>query len=112
MQVMQPEPIGRIYAEQMGLTFPPQPPVPPGPNAVLVERTGYVIQGAFLDFYYNFLGEWRLGAPISPEMVVNINGVDVTVQYFEKGRLDFNPEYNIVTFGPLGRELWEMQCRQ
>jgi hypothetical protein len=108
MRVIELEPIGRTYAE--GITFPPQPPVTPGPNAVQFP-TGYVVQGRFLDFYYNFMGEWRLGNPISPEVVENVGGVDVTMQYFEKGRLDFNPAYNIVQVGQIGNALWAQQCR-
>jgi hypothetical protein len=108
MRMIRPEPIGRTYTE--GRTFPPQPPVTPGPNAVLVPETGYAIQGRFLDFYYNFMGEWRLGKPISPEVVENVGGVDVTMQYFENGRLDFNPQYNIVQVGQIGNALWAQQC--
>jgi hypothetical protein len=33
------------------------------------------------------------------------------MQYFEKGRLDFNPAYNIVQVGQIGNALWAQQCR-
>ncbi len=110
MRMIEPEPIGRDYTQ--GIAFPPQPPVTPGPNTVVFPETGYAVSGKFLDFYYNFIGEWRLGKPISPELVENIGGVDVTVQYFERGRLDFNPLYNVVQVGQIGSALWDRQCRE
>jgi hypothetical protein len=36
----------------------------------------------------------------------------VTVQYFERGRLDFNPLYNVVQVGQIGSALWDRQCRE
>jgi hypothetical protein len=110
MRMIRPAPIGREYTQ--GITFPPPPPVTPGPHTVVFPETGYAVSGKFLDFYYNFLGEWRLGNPISPEIVERIGDVDVTVQYFERGRLDFNPLYNVVQVGQIGSALWDRQCRQ
>jgi hypothetical protein len=109
MWMIRPAGIGNHYTE--GITFPPQPPVTPAPDAQLFPETGYVVRGKFLEFYYTMLGPWRLGLPISPEVVENVGGVDVTMQYFERGRLDFHPEYNIVQFGQIGIPLWEKQCR-
>ncbi len=108
MRSVQPADIGNVYT--IGRTFPPQPPVPAGVPAEYDERTGYAIQGQFLDFYFYFQGEWRLGAPISPEVVEDVNGVSITRQYFERGVLEYNPQYNIVQFGQIGVPLWEAQC--
>jgi hypothetical protein len=109
MQMIRPAGIGNYYTE--GITFPPQQPITPAPDAQLFPETGYVVKGKFLEFYYNMLGPWRLGMPISPEVVENIGGVDVTIQYFERGRLEFHPGYNVVQFGQIGLPLWEKQCR-
>jgi hypothetical protein len=110
MRVVRPLPIGRTYTA--GVTFPPQEPVTPGPDVRLFPDTGYVVKGQFLTFYDTFLGTWRLGNPISPELVENIGGVDVTVQYFENGRLEWSPQTNVVQFGQINQALWLRQCQQ
>ncbi len=109
MQAIEVEDIGRQFTE--GVTFPPQEPVTPAPDARLFPETGYVVKGKFLTFYDTFLGPWRLGNPISSELVEEMGGVPVTIQYFEKGRLEWSPVTNAVQFGQIGRLLWEKQCR-
>lgn len=109
MRVIRPAPIGRDYTA--GIVFPPQQPVTPRPDARLFPATGYVVQGKFLTFYDMFLGDWRLGNPLSPEVVEEIGGVPVTIQYFENGRLEWSPETNAVQFGQIGLALWDRQCR-
>lgn len=109
MELIRPASIGRTYTA--GRTFPPQPPVTPGPDNRLFPETGYVVQGQFLTFYDTFLGPWRLGNPLSPEVIEVINDVPITMQYFERGRLEWSPQTNAVQFGQIGLRLWERQCR-
>jgi hypothetical protein len=109
MRMIRLEDIGREYTQ--GVSFPPQEPVTPGPDARLFPETGYVVKGQFLTFYDTFLGPWRLGAPISSEVVEEVGGVPVTMQYFEQGRLEWHPHSNVVQFGQIGQALWEQQCR-
>jgi hypothetical protein len=67
-------------------------------------------QGSFLDFYNSINGAWRLGNPISAEFSENINGVPTRVQYFEKGRLEFNPSTQSVAVGSLGKSILDARC--
>jgi hypothetical protein len=109
MLMIRPAGIGNSYTE--GMNFPSQPPVEPGPGKQFFPETGYAVQGRFFEFYHMMLGSWRLGSPISPEVVENIGGVAVTIQYFERGRLEYHPAHNVVQFGQIGIPLWEKQCR-
>jgi hypothetical protein len=67
-------------------------------------------QGAFLDFYNGINGAWRLGNPISAEFTEDINGAPTRVQYFEKGRLEWNPSTQSVAVGSLGKSVLDAQC--
>ncbi|NJP05863.1 MAG: hypothetical protein HC837_09685 [Chloroflexaceae bacterium] len=111
MLAVHPMEVGRRAAE--GREFPPPEPLPPGttPEGRYFPETGYSVRGAFWTFYENLLGPWRLGAAISPEMVEDIGGISMTVQYFERGRLEWHPEYQVVQFAPLGRWAWEQRCQ-
>jgi hypothetical protein len=101
--------VGNQYAEIMGLEFPPPPEEVP--YARYFSETGhYLREGPFRTFYNRASGEWRLGAPISEEMTEDINGVPTTVQYFERGRLELDPETEDVRIGQLGSWRFAYQC--
>jgi cellulase (glycosyl hydrolase family 5) len=70
------------------------------------------LQGTFLAFYDSVNGAWRLGAAISPELVEQIDGAPTRVQYFERGRLEWNAATQAVVIGPLGAWAWDMQCQK
>jgi hypothetical protein len=66
---------------------------------------------AFQTFYDSIAGAWRLGTPISAELVEQIDGVSLTVQYFQKGRLERDVSGR-VRVGRLGNWALEAQCWQ
>jgi hypothetical protein len=106
MRVVRPAYLGYDYTA--GRTFPP----PDGTqDGGFFPETGYRVRGDFWSFYANLLGPWRLGVAISGEVPEEVNGFPMTVQYFEKGRLEYNPTYNTVQFSHLGRWAWEERCR-
>ncbi|HET9221264.1 MAG TPA: cellulase family glycosylhydrolase, partial [Roseiflexaceae bacterium] len=55
----------------------------------------------FQSFYDGIGGAWRLGTPVSGELVEQIDGAARTVQYFQKGRLERDPAGS-VRVGHLG----------
>jgi hypothetical protein len=99
--------LGRHYTE--GRTFAP-PPEEGVPYATYFHDTGHFLGGEFRDFYQRASGEWRFGSPISEEIVEEINGVPTTVQYFENGRLEMNPETGTVQVTGLGSWRFAVQC--
>ena len=46
------------------------------------------VSPTFQSFYDGIGGAWRLGTPVSGELVEQIDGVEHAVQYFQKGRLE------------------------
>ncbi|NJN65224.1 MAG: cellulase family glycosylhydrolase [Chloroflexaceae bacterium] len=98
--------LGRAYTE--GRTFAPPESAPP--DARYFPETGYSVKGTFWSAYENLLGPWRFEAALSNEFVEEVNGTPITVQYFEKGRLEMNPSYNLVIPGQMGRKAWEDRC--
>jgi len=56
-------------------------------------------------------GRWRMGAPLTAKFEETIDGVTMRVQYFQNGRLEFNPASQSVEVGRLGSWAWEAQCR-
>jgi len=81
--------------------------VPPASRAE-TEALLFASSGQRLSNEQGFLAHWRatngaltLGAPITPPLDEN----GLTVQYFERGRLELHPEYgNVVLRGRLGAE--------
>jgi hypothetical protein len=69
------------------------------------------ISPAFQTFYSQIDGAWRLGAPISAELVEGIGGVATQVQYFQNGRLERSTA-GAIQIGKLGVWALEMQCQQ
>jgi len=67
-------------------------------------------RGAFLHFYNQINGAWRLGQPISAELTEDVDGQPTTVQYFQNGRLELNPATRAVAASALGEWAWDAQC--
>jgi hypothetical protein len=70
-------------------------------------QVGPVFQG----FYDRIGGAWRLGMPVSGQLVEQIDGMALTVQYFQKGRLEHDASGSL-RVGHLGSWALEEQCRQ
>jgi hypothetical protein len=73
-------------------------------TVVYFEQTGHTVRGDFLRFYEIYGGATSLGHPLTEE--ISVEGW--TVQYFEKGRLEYHPENEPayrVTVGWLGELL-------
>jgi hypothetical protein len=68
------------------------------------------IQGPFREFYDRINGPWRLGSPISAELIEDVGGIPTRVQYFQNGRLEWNAATNIVAVSSLGKSAWDAQC--
>jgi hypothetical protein len=108
VRTIRPFPLG--YDFTAGRTFPP-PAHTPLPNARYFPETGYNVQGDFWSLYENLLGPWRFGAAISGEVMEQVGGQTVPVQYFAYGRIERDPATGLVQPGQLGRWAWERRCR-
>ncbi len=104
--VVKVQPIGLQYTE--GREFPP--PAEEPPYASYFPETGHYLRGPFREFYRRAQEAWRFGYPISEELTEEINGVPTTVQYFERGRLEWDAEAKTVQVGHLGSWSWQMRC--
>jgi len=89
--------------------------VPLGLGAEYVSRNGITTGSAklrqFQSFYTGIHGDWRLGAPITGELVETVNGVSTTVQYFQRGSLQWNPATQTIEVGRQGTWAWNAQCQ-
>jgi hypothetical protein len=78
------------------------------PTRVYFQATGHTLQGAFYDYWKSHGGLWLFGYPLSEEYqeVSATDGKAYTVQYFERQRFEYHPEYagtsNSVLLGLLG----------
>jgi beta-lactamase class A len=73
-------------------------------------QTGQLLQGDFYEFWLNNGGERRFGYPISPaqDMVNPSDGKTYQTQWFERARMELNPELpagSQIVLGALGSEL-------
>lgn len=107
MRVIRPVAIGSQALEGRNVVPPSHTPLP---NARYFPETGYNVQGEFWSLYENLLGPWRFGAAISGEMTESIGGKPVTVQYFEYGRIERNPDTQAVQPGHIGIWAWNQRC--
>lgn len=76
-------------------------------DLIYVKETGHSLSGAFLSFWRNNGGVRVLGYPITEPVQEN----DLTVQYFERARMEYHPEKAkqgfVVELSLLGRDtLW------
>ena len=99
--------LGLLGREALGpLTFPPAPPFPPTSEREYVAATGFGLGFGFRDFWRANDGLRLLGWPISDETAEGA----LTVQYFERGRLEYDPGLppeRRVSMAPLGAQLLE-----
>ena len=83
---------------------------PNAPTALYYPQTHHAVGGAFLKYWTNTGGLTRFGFPVTEEMSVKDNtGKMITVQFFERVRMEYHPEnagtqYEVL-LGQLGREL-------
>ena len=111
-QVLLPR-LGSVMADARGLTFQPLPSGENTPTSAFFVETGHNLSNAFLSYWLRNGGLAVFGYPISEEMVETnqANGLQYTVQYFERNRFEWHPEnppaFN-VQLGLLGSEYAQM----
>jgi spore germination protein YaaH len=99
-----PELRGTPYIVQLGLLgvqytagrqFPTSAPQPPGPEQVYFPQTGHLLRGGFYLLWMRQGGLAQFGYPLSDEFVERspTDGNNYTVQYFERARFEWHPEY-------------------
>lgn len=67
--------------------------------------------GPFAALYAQINGPWRLGRAISGLATEQIDGANVQLQYFERGRLELRPgEVSAARVSELGAWAWAAQC--
>ncbi len=106
-----PEHAGTRYEVQLGLLgdevtaarrpFPRAEPIPREPNHRYFPETRQAVHFAFLAYWESQGGLDRFGYPISDEMPENGR----TVQYFQRARFEWYPEFGEVRLGSIGSEL-------
>jgi polysaccharide biosynthesis protein PslG len=115
-QVVQLTNVGRIITAgrtdpRIDSAFPPQPLIPAGPDRSYYVQTQHSIGGQFKKFFDQNGGTFIFGYPISEETIEAnpTDGVAYTVQWFERARFEFHPEFNdtpnAIELGQLGRQL-------
>jgi hypothetical protein len=83
---------------------------PDAPTVLYYPQTHHAVGGAFLKYWTNNGGLTRFGFPVTEEMSIKDNtGKMITVQFFERVRMEYHPEnagtqYEVL-LGQLGREL-------
>ncbi len=96
---LHPEYAGSPYEVLLGLLGRDfhriDPPAAPLPGASYFPETGHNLRGAFLDYWLNHGGLFVSGLPISEEImeVSPDDGRPYLVQYFERARYEYHPEY-------------------
>jgi len=86
-------------------------PGPDTPTRVYFAATGHTLQGEFYKCWNSHGGLWLFGYPLSEEYqeVSPTDGKVYTVQYFERQRFEYHPEYagtpNAVLLGLLGNDM-------
>ncbi len=85
-------------------TDPVRPPDQPSDDVAYFPETGHTIARGFLAFWKANGGLAVFGYPLTEEFTENGR----TVQYFERARMEYYPEYagtpNVIQLGQLGRE--------
>ena len=98
-----------------GRIFPPAEDPTTGADTVYFPQVKHTLSGPFLGYWQRYGGLAQFGYPIS-EPVLERNSTDgktYTVQYFERARFEFHPEYRgteaEVLLGLLGLDV--LPCR-
>jgi hypothetical protein len=85
--------IGVRYIDQEKINFPTQQPFINQEKVRYFPETGHGLASPFLDFWVTYEGMRVLGYPISDQLQETLSDNQIhTVQYFERGRLEFHPE--------------------
>jgi len=98
---------GRLGADrlnQMGTPFQMGNKLTADPGCLAFRETGHQICGQFRAFWERNGGINRLGLPLTGEFQTQIEGRNLTVQYFERRRFELH-NGNQVLLGLLGREV-------
>jgi hypothetical protein len=89
--------------------------LPPAPGAaegrIVFRENGKAVAARFEGFYRGVEGRWRLGVALTDEVIEQIDGVPTRVQYFERGRLEYDAASNTVYASRLGVWAYAQQCR-
>ncbi len=103
---------------RQGQVAPPHDPVPDTESQHYFAETQHLLQGGFLNYWRGFGGLAQFGYPLTDEFAeVNpSDGRTYTVQYFERARFEYHPEYagtfNEVLLGLLGVDsVRELGCQ-
>lgn len=95
--------IGREYTRWQTFAVPPPQPAQPD---VQQFPDGHTIAGSFRVFWLEHDGATMFGAPLSEALWEMVDGANIRVQYFERGRLEQRaPGKSDVTVGKLGRAI-------
>src|SRR5205807_1418890 len=86
---------GGLRAYRLTVPGSPVDPAVPLPGAVYFAQTRHNLGGGFLDYWRAHGGLPPFGYPISEELaeVSPTDGKTYTVQYFERARFEYHPEY-------------------
>jgi hypothetical protein len=103
--------IGARYINQEKINFPTQQPFINQEKVRYFPETGHGLTYPFLDFWITYDGMRVLGFPISDQLQETLADNKIhTVQYFERGRLEYHPENadlnQQVQLGLLGKGLY------
>lgn len=106
--------IGALMTEdQVGLAFTPLASTPVN-DGTFFAQTGFKIHRHLFDFWEAHGGVELFGYPVSREMIDKSDGTRRLVQYFERARLEYNPERagkpDAVQVGQLGVWLAEQHA--
>jgi hypothetical protein len=88
--------LGRLGADlSTGRVFPKVQPFESQPGHLYFPETGYSLHNAFLGYWERNGGLAQFGYPLSEEMRERsaTDGKEYTVQYFERARFEYHPEY-------------------
>lgn len=102
---------GRLGVEYLALQGRPwqfRPIGQPVPDCRSFPETGYYLCGGFLTYWERNGGLERFGFPITDQIAERIEGRELTVQYFERRRMEFHPQNRPpfdILLGLLGREV-------
>jgi hypothetical protein len=99
-------------ANRMGENpFKPLGKLPPSPDYDYFAETGHTLRAGFRGYWQNNGGLMTFGYPISEDFqeVSKTDGQKYVVQYFERGRFEWHPEFQGTKYefllGHLGREV-------
>ncbi|HET9495458.1 MAG TPA: hypothetical protein VFR15_14600, partial [Chloroflexia bacterium] len=106
--------MGRLAA----LVHAPEPAVDPIEGARFFPETGHNVSGPFLSFWEGNGGLAVFGYPITEEIkeIDPQSGNEFLVQYFERSRFEYHPEFagtpNEVLLGLLGVQVYEQKLNR